>query len=107
AGNLEDVEVAGPADGHDDHPLALVPRVVRVVGQHLCVEGLLVEADEAIHVRRQDGDVVDAIQGLHPPAPLPSAIAYGLPGGGPGHRARTAASSSLQVKCYVVGSPTT
>src|SRR5712692_7337340 len=62
--HLEGVEGARSAQGHDHHALALVAGVLGVVVLDLGVEGILVEADEAVHILGQHGDVVYAVQQL-------------------------------------------
>ena len=57
--------VASAAEIQDHHAFARMPRMVWVIEHHLRPKDLAVEGDKAVHVRRQQRDMVDAIQCAH------------------------------------------
>jgi hypothetical protein len=61
ARHLEDIERTLPTQSHNHHAFTDMATMVAIVVHHLRIKHLLVEANESVHVSRQEGDVVDPV----------------------------------------------
>jgi hypothetical protein len=61
ARHLEDIERTLTTKSHNYHAFTDMAGMVAIVVHHLRIKHLLVEANESVHVLRQNGDVVDPV----------------------------------------------
>ena len=61
ARHLEDIERTLTPNRHNHHAFTHMTGMVAIVVHHGRIKRLLVEANESVHVPRQEGDVVDPV----------------------------------------------
>jgi len=61
ARHLEDIERTLPAQHHNHHAFTDMTSMVAIVVYHVRIKHLLVEANESVHVPRQEGDMVHPV----------------------------------------------
>jgi hypothetical protein len=61
ARHLEDIERTLTTNRHNHHAFTNMTGMVAIVVHHSRIKRLLVEANESVHVPRQEGDVVDPV----------------------------------------------
>jgi hypothetical protein len=61
ARHLEHIERTLTTNRHNHHAFTHMTGMVTIVVHHGCIKHLLVEANESVHVPRQESDVVDPV----------------------------------------------